>query len=161
MEPWTVLNEEDYPVRAGKGPVTLIDNHSQSQCVANMVSLNLLILKTHVVKQDTFGYCYLEAIVDLALDEIICEARQGRHPGLPMDLIAIYSSIDAASKLSKKKKQPIKEYTRQYVKLWSQLFRYTAQTFSYQAAERIMLEAYNHKVAHKYQDKLKVVRGSN
>jgi len=158
MEPWTVLSEQDYPLRTAIAPVTLMANHTNSQSMANMVSLNLIILKEHVVKHDLFGFCYLEAIVDLALDEIVRETRNGNHNGLPMELINIYCSIEGVQKSSKKKMYPIREFIRGYVQLWCKLSNYIASTFSYQIAERIMLEAYNHKAGHKYQHKLKIVK---
>ncbi len=110
----------------------------------NAVSLNLDILKNHVIQQEGFGYGYLVASIDLAIDLLI-SSRQGMALPVPMELMKICSIADERlknRKLPKARPDKMKYYIRIYVQLWTRLYQYIKKCFDDVMAEHILLEAY-------------------
>ncbi|CAN5141392.1 hypothetical protein BH09BAC1_BH09BAC1_29320 [soil metagenome] len=121
----------------------------------NMVSLNIIVLKNHILKQDSFGFSYIATIVDMTLEEII-RNRKGELLAIPMELIEVYNAAD--ENLKAKRHTPLnrKDYTRLYVRLWSRLYDFISKMFDYMIAEKILQEAYNLLSGKKYQHNLRI-----
>ncbi len=133
----------------------LIKSQSKGQSMMNMVSLNLIILKGHILKQDLFGYWFLEQVIDMAMEEHIKRANGVALP-VPMELIDIFNTAEEKLKVRRSTIASTRIYTRVYVGLWSRLYRYLCQLFDYSLAEKIFVEAYNQLAKKKYSSVLKV-----
>lgn len=139
----------------GKGGLVLIKSQTKGQSMMNMVSLNLIILKEHILKQDLFGYWFLGNVVDMAMDEHINRANGVALP-VPMELIGIFNVAEEKLRVRCKSIASAKTYTRTYVGLWSKLYQYLCKVFDYSFAERVFIEAYNLLANKKYNHVLKV-----
>lgn len=149
-------NEKVGPFSSVENILVLIKSQNKGQSMMNMVSLNIKILKEHILQQDLFGYWFLGNVVDMAMEELIARSA-GRVIPVPMELISLFNIAEEKLKVRGRiGKAASKAYTRTYVNLWSKLYKYLCDAFDYHVAERMFVEAYNILSQKKYAQVLKV-----
>lgn len=117
---------------------------SVNHCKANVVTVNLMVLKNHVLKQDALAFGYLSTAIGLVMQLIVHS-----NGGLPQARPAALNDIHSSAQKWLKKPHDTKDFTRSYVRLWCRLVCYIANKYDYHMAEYLMTEAYNRMAAKK------------